>query len=475
MAASQSTKDHRRADRASPRAGGRGPARALGAPPPVAADCCTAADCTCDGSATDEAGCPSCVKGSVLNSLTTGTGTNYLPTQQDRDTFNTLWSNGDWAGLKQFLDSQGVPSPVGDMLMGQIAVAQKFEQYKNDALSGAGTGQLAYDLGQFNARVQEYKDKAQAAGNQNLINPTDFASRLQTMGDLSKKMDVINQFANVRDQATQPWSPDPSGGLTLSEGPIMILNDPDLPDGTMTQLSPDLVAIGTGGQGEFQVQVGNPSDVGYPLITNVPPVPEASTAAVQRTNDQALVINPATTGATFNFVIDQTPYTLKAGQSQPLAGRPSWVIAFDRGGQFGQARYTLAPGHYECAVTASGWDLVPKTYKVILDNSAYPSDFNFVLEGQAGMVPAHQRQEITSKLPVVLMFDRGNGRAVAHRELVEGTFTIGIDPQTKLLDLFPGPAPRSLTTALASAVPSAPTTTAAPTPPSPSPSTTDLP
>ena len=127
----------------------------------------------------------------------------------------------------------------------------------------------------------------------------------------------------------------------------MILNDPDLPDGTMTQLSPDLVAIGTGGQGEFQVQVGNPSDVGYPLITNVPPVPEASTAAVQRTGGQALVINPATTGATFNFVIDQTPYTLKAGQSQPLAGRPSWVIAFDRGGQFGQARYTLAPGHYE--------------------------------------------------------------------------------------------------------------------------------
>ena len=129
----------------------------------------------------DEAGCPSCVKGSVLNSLTTGTGTNYLPTQQDRDTFNTLWSNGDWAGLKQFLDSQGVPSPVGDMLMGQIAGGPEVRAVQERRASGAGTGQLAYDLGQFNARVQEYKDKAQAAGNQNLINPTDFASRLQTL------------------------------------------------------------------------------------------------------------------------------------------------------------------------------------------------------------------------------------------------------------------------------------------------------
>ena len=40
-------------------------------------------------------------------------------------------------------------------------------------------------------------------------------------------MDTIDQYARVRDLSTQPFSPDPSGGLTLSGGPVMIFTDPD--------------------------------------------------------------------------------------------------------------------------------------------------------------------------------------------------------------------------------------------------------
>ena len=300
-------------------------------------------------------------------------------------------------------------------------------------------------------------------------------------------MDTIDQYARVRDLSTQPFSPDPSGGLTLSGGPVMIFTDPGLPGGIMTQLGTDLVAIGTGGQGEPLVQVGSRCDVGYPLITNVLPVPEASTAAVEGTSDQALVINPATTGATINFAVDQTPYSLAAGLALPLIGQPSWVIAFDRGGQIGEARYTLAPGGYSFTVKTSGWDLVQKTFKVTLDNSANSDDFNYVLENQAGVVPACQVKEITSNLPIVLTFDRGDGREAAHKELAEGTYATGIDPRTRLLELFPGteanapltsianrtaavPAPTMApTTVLASSVSSEPTSTAAvSTPPSPS-------
>lgn len=67
-------------------------------------------------------------------------------------------------------------------------------------------------------------------------------------------------------------------------------------------------------------------------------------------------------------------------------GQPSWVIAFDRGGQAGEARYTLAPGSYEFTVAASGWDLVQKTFKVALDNSANPGDFNYVLENRSRLI-----------------------------------------------------------------------------------------
>ena len=44
-------------------------------------------------------------------------------------------------------------------------------------------------------------------------------------------------------------------------------------------------------------------------------------------------------------------------------------------------------------------------------------------------------------MPVVLTFDPGNGSGAANKELVEGTYTIGLNPQTGLLDVFPGPAP----------------------------------
>jgi hypothetical protein len=61
-------------------------------------------------------------------------------------------------------------------------------------------------------------------------------------------------------------------------------------------------------------------------------------------------------------------------------------------------------------------------------------------------------------------FDRLDWREVAHKELAEGTYTIGIDPQTRLLELFPGPAAANAspppTTNRAAAVPAS---TAAPT------------
>ena len=43
-----------------------------------------------------------------------------------------------------------------------------------------------------------------------------------------------------------PFTSDPSGGLILSGGPVLILMDPFLPGGIMTQLGPDFVAVDTG-------------------------------------------------------------------------------------------------------------------------------------------------------------------------------------------------------------------------------------
>ncbi|HZY84279.1 MAG TPA: hypothetical protein VFE78_05585, partial [Gemmataceae bacterium] len=60
--------------------------------------------------------------------------------------------------------------------------------------------------------------------------------------------------------------------------------------------------------------------------------------------------------------------------------------------------------------------------------------------------------------PVVLTFDRGDGKEPVKKELLDGTYRVGIDVASNLMDLFPGSAPL-----LADA--SDPSTGAAPVPP----------
>lgn len=346
------------------------------------------------------------------------------------------------------------------MLMAQIDVSLKYDQYRQDVSQDAGAAKLADDLGRFRAAVLDYERKVGAAGTQGLINPSDFANRVQLMGDLTARMEVIRAFANVRDQATAPFTPGPFGGLAWSGGPIALLWAPFLPSGTMTQIGPSVVALGTGGQGAFSLQVGGPQDLGYPIVTNVAPVQPTSAPALASVDNQVLVINPATTGATVSFLIDQTPHSLAAGQELPLTGRSSWPIVFDRGAPYAPARYTLTAGSYTFIATTTGWDLRSKTYKVTLDNSANAEAFNYLLDGQSGTVPAREKRELQSKRPIVLTFDRGDGKEAVHRDLVEGTFTIGIDPRTGVLDLFPGAAPTPSSTASS-------VTSTAPAPPAP--------
>jgi hypothetical protein len=71
------------------------------------------------------------------------------------------------------------------------------------------------------------------------------------------------------------------------------------------------------------------------------------------------ITNPATGNTEVSFVIDETPYTLVAGDFLTLEGSTDRVIVFDRGGDFGEARYTLAaPGAYSFEITDQGWDLI---------------------------------------------------------------------------------------------------------------------
>jgi hypothetical protein len=68
--------------------------------------------------------------------------------------------------------------------------------------------------------------------------------------------------------------------------------------------------------------------------------------------------NPAETGVQLSYTIDtREGYDIATGQSQQLTAKGSYLIEFDRGGDFGRARYTITEGLYDFAPTDHGWEL----------------------------------------------------------------------------------------------------------------------
>lgn len=69
------------------------------------------------------------------------------------------------------------------------------------------------------------------------------------------------------------------------------------------------------------------------------------------------ITSPADAGATLAYSLNQYEYVIQPGESQMLTNDREWIITFDRGGDFGTARYTLFPGSYEFALTEKGWEI----------------------------------------------------------------------------------------------------------------------
>jgi hypothetical protein len=77
-----------------------------------------------------------------------------------------------------------------------------------------------------------------------------------------------------------------------------------------------------------------------------------------------------------------TDSTLEAGQSVNH-DQGTQVIAFKRGGSFGNARYTLEPGTYRFVATDHGWDLRTVTQETVADtNLSNDADFLTWLNGR---------------------------------------------------------------------------------------------
>lgn len=70
------------------------------------------------------------------------------------------------------------------------------------------------------------------------------------------------------------------------------------------------------------------------------------------------IVGPSTPDTALSYRLNDYEYTIHSGESQLLVYDRLWVVTFDRGGEFGTAKYRLKAGTYEFTPTDDhGWEL----------------------------------------------------------------------------------------------------------------------
>jgi hypothetical protein len=136
-----------------------------------------------------------------------------------------------------------------------------------------------------------------------------------------------------------------------------------------------------------------------------------------------------------NYNLNGHPYTMQAKYRQPLAGGKRWVVVFDRGGSFGEARYALSKGTYKFTLTDEGWTLYKHTFDVSIDNGQNPFEFRYLVNNEHQSLPSGHVNKHSSLYPLVVRFDNGKGQTKA-KSIEGGSYEVAVT-QENALDLFP--------------------------------------
>lgn len=158
----------------------------------------------------------------------------------------------------------------------------------------------------------------------------------------------------------------------------------------------------------------------------------ANSSAIQPV--YSYLMNPADSPGEVSYLIDNTKYSMPPGFNQRLSRRRT--IEFDTGAGI-RKRYTLSDNTYEWIHRDSGWDLQRRQIEITIDNTHYDADFHYVVDGKQAVVKAGSTAKHSSKLPIELLFDQGNGDEPVRKLLKGGEFQVGVNAEKRQLDLFP--------------------------------------
>lgn len=359
-------------------------------------------------------------------------------TDADRQALRDAIANGNPDAVRDLLGDMA-DTPAGQELIDMATAIDAIDDVR-DAINGDNFG--GDDIANFVNTVQNI----------------DFGDDIQ-----QQLLDVAGQIAV--DQQVVDWlgNTDPGVGDVPFGGDTPIVLVPGLPEGMMMPLADGPVMIGAGdATEEIMLGTGNPAEVaGLPVA--MPGEEPAAAASGPIAAGQIILANPA--AETVNYNLNQQPQQMEPDFEQTLPGETSWIVEFDRGGNFGQARYQLSEGYYYFKATEQGWELVRKTFKTTLDNAGNKFAFNYVIDGKQQTINPGETHDLTGPFPPVLRFDNGKGEEQS-RKLDSGSYKVALADGMKL-DIYKSEsvsAPQSVDSAKIAATTASDTPTAIPAP-----------
>jgi len=138
-------------------------------------------------------------------------------------------------------------------------------------------------------------------------------------------------------------------------------------------------------------------------------------------------------GSAVNYTVDGQKFSMEPEYRQVIP-RERIVVAFNRGGSYGNARYGISEGTYKFTPTDRGWELYKHTSKVTINNADNPFPFKYVLNNERQTLPAGSQTEHTGKYPLVFQFDSGQGQ-VRQKMVEQGVYVVAVGGDGGL-DLF---------------------------------------
>jgi len=166
-----------------------------------------------------------------------------------------------------------------------------------------------------------------------------------------------------------------------------------------------LMAGMVGPRGEICVSIGSAAEAMGMAVPAGPPLPEPEAELV---TSGVVISNVGNSEIHYN--LNDQPFTMKPRYTQTLSANNTWTVTFDRGGLHGTASYTVSDGTYKFTPTDHGWELYKHTLKGTIDNGHNDFDFHYVVNNEHQTVAAGATRTHTSRFPLVVRFDSGNGQ-----------------------------------------------------------------